>query len=203
MLTEAWRALFADSESRLAVALSDISESKRDQALKILGHPSGRGNMQVIRLSYDLVCVQKPNAFKQQLEFVEQLQATDYKMTPQLRLEYAILLFQVGRAEIGNNEFRNLRRLWRESELFVYVPERLRWLRESNDGKLKIVHAFTEFSHDYKSQARVQEFANISVPFRPQEFSIRNDRPGMRLTCRVSFGHNGPFLRPTTAHIYG
>ena len=203
VLIKAWRILFADSESRLAMTLSDISESKRNQALKILDHPSGRGNMQVIRLSYDLVCVQKPSAFTQQLEFVEQLQATDYKMTPQLRLEYAILLFQAGHAEMGNNEFRHLRRLWRESEYFVYVPERLRWLRELDGDRPKIVHAFTESSHDYKSQARVQEFANIPVPFRPQEFSIRNDRPGMRLTCRVSFGHNGPFLRPVTVHIHG
>ena len=72
--------------------------------------------MQVIRLSYDLTCVNNPYAFKQQLEFVEQLQATDYRMTPQLRLEYAILLYQNSRPLEGDKVFRFLRNLWRESE---------------------------------------------------------------------------------------
>jgi hypothetical protein len=95
--------------------------------------------------------------------------------------------------------FRALRKLWRESEQFVQIPERLRWLRAIDGQALQAVHAVTASDFASRAMARVQEFRNQLVPFRPEEHGIRNLRPGMRFTCHVSFGHNGPFLRPLTA----
>ena len=150
--------------------------------------------MQVIRLTFDLMCVSEPYAFKRQLELIEQLQATDYRITPQARLEYAILLFQNGRAVEGGEIFRSLRQLWREGEQFVRVPERLRWLRTEGGTTLQTVQAVVGSDYGTRAMARVQEFNNAPVPLRPEEFGFRDLRPGMRLACCVSFGFNGPVL---------
>ena len=200
VLIKAWKLLAEGGEYRSGMVLSDVPEANRARALNALAHPAGQGNMQVIRLSYDLTCIGSPNAFKQQLDFIEQLQATDYRITPQLRLEYAILLFQANRPAEGERLFRSLRQLWRDSEQFVQVPARLRWLRAPDSAALKTVQALTGSDYGNRAMARVQEFGNSPAPFRPEEFGFSDLRPGSRFNCHVSFGHNGPFLRPLTAH---
>lgn len=200
ILVSAWKAL-ATVNDLTVIELADIPENYRKKALEILKHPAGQGNMLVLRLSYNLICLDSSYETKQQLTIIEQLAASDYRMTPQLKLEYAILLFQNNRAAEGNKIFNSLRKLWRESEHFVHVPERLRWLR-TEDGKERTVNAITGSDQGGRGriEARVQDFGNILVPFRPEEFSIREQKPGTRFACHVSFGHKGPFLRPVTAH---
>jgi len=199
VLIEAWIALTEGYDYKSGMGLSAVPETNRARGLVALQHPRGQGNMQVIRLKFDLICISESYAFKEQLQLIEQLQATNYRMTPQLRLEYAILLFQNGRAVEGDKIFRFLRKLWRDNEYFVHVPDRLRWLRDVDGKELKTVHCTTGPDYDHRGMARVNEFSNISVPFRPEEFGLRSLKPGMKITCHVSFGHNGPFLRPTTA----
>lgn len=196
VLVLAWQTL-AESGQAVGSSLTEVPEANRIKALEVLAHNSGRGNIQVIRLRYNLLCVTYPFDFRQQLELVEQLQAT--KPTPQIRLEYAILLFQDGRAKEGDKEFRVLRHLWLESEHFVEVPERLRWLRGPDGRTLKTVKAFISSDYGMRAMARVQELGAALIPFRPEEHGLRNPRVGMGFTCHVSFGHNGPFLRPVTA----
>lgn len=199
VLIKAWASLAEGAEYRSGIALTEIPQSNRRKALEALEHRAGRGDMQVIRLTYDLICIENPNAFLRQLELAEQLQATDYRLTPQLRLEYAILLFQNGRAAEGDKIFRALRHLWRESEHFVHVPERLRWLRDAGGESLKTVQAVVASDYGHRAMARVHDFGNQVVPFRIEEFGFRELRPGARFAAHVSFGHNGPFLRPVTA----
>lgn len=199
VLIKAWKILAEGADYQSATALLEVPVASRARALEALAHPAGRGNMQVIRLSLDLLCSLHPNAFKQQLELVEQLQATDYRMTPQLRLEYAILLFQNGRAVEGEGIFRSLRQIWRVSEQFVQVPERLHWLRAVDGNSLQTVHAITGSDYSHRATAYVQEFDNAPVPFRPEEHGLRDLKPRLRFACHVSFGRNGPFLRPVTA----
>ena len=200
VLVNTWRALVAGGDYQAGMALSDAPEANMAQALDALSHPTGRGNMQVIRLTYDLLCASQPRAFRRQLELVEQLSATDYRMAPQIRLEYAILLFQNGRSVEGDKIFRSLRQTWRDSEQFVQIPARLRWLLSADGGTLQTVQATTGSDYGNRAMARVQDFGNTLVPFRPEEFGFRDLRPGNRFACVVSFGHNGPFLRPVTAH---
>lgn len=198
VLLAAWRALVVGRDSRAGLELSDLPEENLPIALEILGHAAGRGNMQVTRLRYVLASVVDPRDFKVQLELVEQLQATDYRLSPQLRLEYAILLFQNSRPVEGDKVFRALRSLWRDSEHFVQVPERMRWLLSPEGSALQVVQAVTGSDYGNRAMARVLAFGNALVPFRPEEHGIRDLRPGMRFACHVSFGHNGPFLRPVT-----
>jgi hypothetical protein len=200
VLVSAWKSLAAGRQTG-ELSLTEVAETGRAQALNVLAHPAGRGSMQVIRLRYELTCISQPSAFAQQLEFVEQLQATNYRITPQLRLEYAILLYQNARFLEGDKAFRFLRQLWRESEQFVEVPERLRWLRGPDGRSLRTVHATVGSDSGIRTMALVQEFGSSSspAPFRPEEHGMRDLRAGSRFTCHVSFGHNGPFLRPVTA----
>ncbi|MBZ0115227.1 MAG: hypothetical protein K8J08_22425 [Thermoanaerobaculia bacterium] len=203
VLIRAWSVLAAGSVDGGHVALTELSAPTRASALAILGHAAATGNMQAVRLRYDLLALDQPFDFAQQLALVEELQASDYRMTPQLSLEYAILLFERGRAAEGDRVFRMLRNLWRESEHFVVVPERLRWLRVQEGRALQVVSATSGSDYGTRAMARVREFGNALVPYRPEEHSIRNPRPGMQFSCHVSFGHNGPFLRPVTAHPIG
>jgi hypothetical protein len=201
VLVRAWAALTDGQGDRGAAGvLTDLPDINKLRALEILRNPLARGNMQVIRLTFDVLCASRPYAFSQQLELVRQLQATDYRLTPQLRLEHALLLYQNARAVEGEREFRTLRQLWRESEHFVQVPERLRWLRTADGSAVQVVNAVTGSDYGNRAMARVQQFRNSLVPFRPEEHGIRELRPGYRFSCHVSFGHNGPFLRPLTAH---
>ena len=198
VLLAAWRAIKEGVEEHEGLNPAEVPPANKEKALEVLAHPAGRGNMQVLRMRYDLVSTVQPYDFKQQLELVEQLEATNYRITPQLRLEYAILLFQDSRATEGDKEFRSLRRLWKESEQFVHVPVRLRWLL-TPDGEPQTVQAITASDYGYRAMARVRAFGNAPVPFRPEEHGFRDLRPGMPFACHVSFGHNGPFLRPVTA----
>lgn len=200
VLLTAWALLSNGVDHDSGIALSEIPEFNRAKALAALEHSAGVGNMQVIRLSYDLTCVHTPLAFARQLELAEQLEATDYRMTPQIRLEYGVLLYQNSRSVEGDRVFRSLRRLWRESECFVQVPERLRWLRVPGSEELRTVQAVSGSDYEHRAMARVREFGDLLVPFRPEEFGFRDLRPGTRFAAHVTFGHNGPFLRPVTAH---
>ena len=198
VLTNAWIKLAEGVDYSSGTALLDLPLENRANAISALEHQAGRGNMQVIRLSYELVSLTYPEDVARQLEYLEQLQATDYHTTPQLRLEYAILLYQTNRAVEGDRAFRQLRRLWRTSEQFVRVPSRLRWLRDRETGAVRVVRATIASDREFRPMAMVRELRNLEVPFRSEEFSLREVRPGARFSCRVSFGHNGPFLRPVT-----
>ena len=199
VLVNAWKILAEGRDEENRLGLADLRQATRLRALETLEHPAGRGNMQVIRLSFDLACIADPMAFKKQLDLLEQLQGTDYRMPHQLRLEYAILLFQNMRFVEGDKIFRSLRQIWRETEQFVQVPTRLRWLRAADDESLRTVQAITGSDYGHRAMARVRDFSDAQVPFRSEEFGIRHFRAGARFACHVSFGHNGPFLRPVTA----
>lgn len=199
VLLRAWHVLAEDGEMEGGFGVGSASRGSRARALQELEHGAGVGNMQVVRLKFDLVCVVRPYAFGEQLELAEQLEASAALATPQLRLEYAILLFQVGRAAEGDRMFRLLRKAWREREYFVEVPRRLRWLWTKDETSAQVVQATVASDQGHRAMAIVQQFGNALVPFRPREHGLREVKPRQRFTASVSFGHNGPFLRPVSA----
>lgn len=199
ILIATWQVLAGGGVAHLDEALADLTPETAEEALAILSHPAGRGDMQVLRLSYGILSAAQPFAFAKRLALIENLQATDRRLSPQLQLEYALLLFQVGRAAEADRRFRELRRLWRETEHFVSVPEPLHWLRNGEAEGLRTVQARVGSDQEARPMARVSEFGNLLAPFRPEEFDVRSMRPGLVFRAHVSFGHNGPFLRPPTA----
>ena len=198
VLTKAWLVLAEGMKKDGGMEFVAFPERNRTRAIAILTHPSGRGNPQVLRLAYGLVGVTYPNDYRRQIEFLDQLDSTSPRTSPQLRLEYGILLYQNDRPREGDRVFRDLRRLWRESEHYVHVPARLRWFRERESGIRRAVSSTVVSDSDLRPMASVREFQGIRVPFRPEEFGRRVARPGSSFRCHVSFGHNGPFLRPVT-----
>ena len=198
VLKNAWITLTRDSFYEGEVAFEQIAPERLEEALVVLSHDAGKRNKQVVRLRYEITCIARPSDVGSQMELVEALQGPG--VSPQLRLEYAILLYQMLRPVEGNDEFYKLRQLWRQRDYVVEVPERLRWLRDSN-GDVRTVHAAAISSGtDGRPMAAVSEFRGKRAPFRPEEFGVRGVvRSGTRFACAVTFGHNGPLLRPTTA----
>ena len=199
VLVAAWRILARAGVTGLDETLSMLPQDVADKVLETLSHSAGRGDMQVIRFQYGILSTTRPFEFAKRLVLVENLQATDGRLSPQLQLEYALLLYQVGRATEADQRFRALRRLWRDAEHFVQVPEPLNWLRDGESENLLTVQAHVASEHGFRTMARIAEFGNIMAPFRPEEFSVRSMRPGTPFRAHVSFGHNGPFLRPPSA----
>ncbi len=199
VLLVVWRILATSGVSGFDETLSQLPVEVADEVLTALAHKAGRGDIQVLRLRYGILSSAHPYKFGERIALVEDLQATDHRLSLQLQLEYALLLYQVGRAAEGDKQFRRLRQRWRETEYFVSVPEPLNWLRSSEATDLLIVQARIGSDQSFRPMARVSEFGNQLVPFRPEEFNVRHVRPGHPFRAHVSFGHNGPFLRPTTA----
>ncbi|MCZ2154775.1 MAG: hypothetical protein LC114_12880 [Bryobacterales bacterium] len=129
VLVDAWRALAEGDQLRFG-SLADVPASSRERALEILEHHAGRGNVQVLRLRYNLIAIGKPFGFAQQADLLDQLDARRASTPPQLRLEYGILLFQIGRYLEGDKVFKEPA-LWKESEHIVEVPK-VRWLRSAD-----------------------------------------------------------------------
>jgi hypothetical protein len=198
VLVQAWRTLGASGFAP-GVDFEQVPETNKELALQRLSHPAGGGNLQVIHLTYDLTCAIYPADFGRQLGLVEQLVTSDLRIAAQLKLEYAILLFQNNRALEGDKEFKKLRRIWREGEWYVTVPDRLRWLRDVGSNRVRTLSAIIGSDNAFTPVARVQELGAIPVPFRPEEFGMRDAGAGTRFSCTVSFGFKGPFLRPITA----
>jgi len=198
VLVQTWKILANGRQQSSEWSLADVSLENQKIALEYLSNPVGRGNLQILRLRFDLLCNCFPYSFEEQIDVLEPLYLSNIWIAPQTQLEYAILLFQVGRSNPGEKIFRSLRRLWRESEHFVHVPERLRWLRNVGKEPL-IVHATIGSELDTRPFAIVREFGNARVPIRPEEHGLINPSPGLTFSCYVSFTINGPFLRPLSS----
>ena len=198
VLVNAWIALAAATGGRAPDSLDEVPATALADVLRTLDNPVAAGNAQVARLRYQVLVAVAPFDFEPQLQALDLLVGLDYRLTPQLKLEYALLLFQQMRTGEGDQQFRDLRALWRETDIFVNVPDRLRWLLEPG-GEPRVVTAIAAYDHGQRAMARVREFARSYVPYRPQEFSVREHKQGAVFSAHVSFGHNGPFLRPVNA----
>lgn len=199
LLVQVWSMLAHASSGGVFSGFDNLESETRRTALNLLLSEVGAGNLQVLRLRYDLSSTEYPYAYTQQIVLLDELEGSNYRMTPQLKLEYAVVLFQVGRNREGDDRFRELRKLWRNTEQFVYVPDRLRWLREEGVATRRIVNAVVGSEHSGRPMARIPALGNILAPFRAEEHGLVDARPGRQFACTVSFGHNGPFLRPPTS----
>jgi hypothetical protein len=179
--------------------LEDIPAENREAAASMLSVEALLGNAQAVKLRYMLLVIDKPRNLDLQLELLQSLQDSGPAFTPQMELELAVLLFQRERPYDGDRSFLQLRRMWRRGQHFVEVPARLHWLLDPMGSDRRQVRAKVSTNADGRSFARVAEFQNIEVPFRSHEFSQERLRPGSVFSAYVSFGHNGPFLRPLTA----
>lgn len=195
----ALRALAAGVVRFQGMDLVDYPPANRARAAELLASPELLSNVQAVKLRYLLACLDRPYDFALQLELLQSLDAGNVSLSPQLQLEFAVLLHQRDRHHEADRLFRRLRLLWKHEEHYVEVPPRLRWLLILDKQIRRQVHARVSASGDRRYFARVREFQDGEVVFRPQEFGQSEIRPGVTISGYITFGHNGPFLRPLTA----
>jgi hypothetical protein len=181
------------------LSLGDLPTSNRLTAAKLLAEPIIAGNVQAVKLRYMLAVIDDPLNFDLQLELLQSLYGSGPAFTPQMELELAVLLFQADRSHEGDRLFRQLRSLWRRGEHYVEVPQRLHWLLNQSRSDRRQVRGRVVSNADGRAFARVAEFQDVEVPFRPAEFGSSKPTVGAAVVAFVSFGHNGPLLRPLTA----
>lgn len=199
-IQQALSALGDGVTQREGMALDDFPSANRIDAAARLGHSLLRSNAQAVRLRYILVCMDHPKDFALQMELLETLDGNRAILSPQLELELAILMHQRNRHHEASRRFQKLRQLWARGEHYVEVPDRLRWLLDPMTGQRRQVRARIASGGDgARLHANVQELQNDRVPFRIAEFESTQLRPGSNISGLVSFGHNGPLLRPLTA----
>ncbi|VDC19205.1 hypothetical protein [Pseudogemmobacter humi] len=199
-IQQALSALGEGITGREGMSLDDFPRANRIDAAARLGHPLLRSNAQAVRLRYILACMDHPKDFALQLELLETLDGNRAILSPQLELELAILMHQRNRHHEASRRFGKLRQLWARGEHYVEVPDRLRWLIDESTGNRRQVRARIASGGDgARLHARVQELQNDRVPFRIAEFDGPQLRPGTSISGLISFGHNGPLLRPLTA----
>lgn len=190
----------ADGVERVhGMELRDYPLENRKNAAALLAAPPIAGNIQAVKLRYMLAVLDDPLNFELHLELLQSLQGSGPAFTPQMELELGILLFQAGRSHEGDRQFKRLRGLWKRGQHFVEVPPRLHWLLDASQADRRQVRARVVSNAEGRGFARIQEFTGVEVPFRSAEFGQGHLRPGASINGYVSFGHNGPLLRPLTA----
>lgn len=202
ILLAAWSTLLLACDGQVPETLEALDSEVLSRILNILENPVGAGNVQIGKLQYQIAVALAPLNYKKQLEILEPLVKVDSRLPAQLRLEYALLLFQNMRTEESNSQFKLLRKLWREADSFGQVPSRLRWLLQADGQGRRVVAAMSAYDHGHRAMARVRDFGSIDIPYRSQEFGVQEYRSNQSFAACVSFGHNGPFLRPVNAARY-
>ncbi|MDZ4819687.1 MAG: hypothetical protein SGJ20_12015 [Planctomycetota bacterium] len=194
----AWLELRANLLPGAPLDYSELDEQQIDRALALLDEiPAGQRKPLDLRLAYELRVHKSPNDFLRQLDLIEEISREPGQLDDQSSLEFAILLYQVGRVAEGSALFDDLRRRIRNSDTFVSVPERLRVLRKLNSADAHICQAsFSRVDNYGKQWAKVQELGRGEAPFNSYEFNKERMAPRERFQCIVTFGPNGPFLRP-------
>ena len=181
------------------MCLGDLPAENRIAAAELLAAEPLHGNVQAVKLRYMLLVLDCPLNFDLQLELLQSLFGSGPAFTPQMELELAVLMFQRDRSHEADRMFKRLRNLWHRGEHFVEVPPRLHWLMDASGVERRQVRGRVSTNADGRSFARVADFQEVEVPFRTAEFGQDRIRPGTAIAAYVSFGHNGPLLRPLTA----
>jgi len=195
-LAEAWLALTEGLTDLAEHDLNALPPENVRKALEVLEKSPGKSNWMLLRLRYDLVSSSRPSDFSSQILLLDELEGTGYRLPLQVQLEHAILLHQENRSFEANRKFRNIRRDLKRFDTLVEVPPRLFWLKAGAEGNQRICDAQVVEARGSRPVAKVRELKDELVPFIPQEFGVRDMKVGTRFKCSVSFGRNGPFLKP-------
>lgn len=196
-VARAWIELQEGSRDEMSVDFRGMPVPLLDTALTILDEIPEEGHTWLdLELKYGLLSSRSPLDFAQQIAVLDELQGTNVRLDVQRRVEYAILLYQIGRNIEGNNLFWQLRREMQDSSVFVTIPQRLRVLLNPTDKKPLICLATVSEERGYRGRAIVRDFGRGYVPFIPRDFGQAKMPVGTRFRCAISFGTNGPFAKP-------
>ena len=193
----AWLAVREGSDPEQNLNFTSVPRSKIEKALAILEKiPSGKKSILDLRLAYDLVSVARPFSFSEQLELIESIVLESNRVDLQTEAEFAILLFQCGRVQEGSELFRKIRYALNQSDVFVSIPTRLKFLLKPNSKSREVCSAVVTRAYDVRSYAAVEDLEREEIPFVPRQFGMERMGERQRFQCNISFGANGPFISP-------
>ncbi len=162
-------------------------------------------------LLYRVVCQLEPHDFTQRLDVLRELVADgSFQWTMQLRLEYAILLFQIGgqaSRQEGQVEFRKIREQLRERSGGMAVPHELKFLADPASAyqrPLKTWFRVGNTSTPGKTGYGIPNgWGAVQIAFRAHLFPIEGGRirPGTELDCLIQFTNFGPQAVPVGSRI--
>lgn len=161
-----------------------------------------------LELRYRVESRLKPYAFPRRLELLDALRADDLFAWPlQYRLEYAVLMFQVGDDALrrrGKEAFDSLRRDLPERSGSISVPEDLRYLRDAaSEYLVPLVRTMTAKARTPNSRNRwatISGWTGVDVAFRDLYFGTPVG-PGEERDCLIEFSNLGPQAVPPTAKV--
>jgi hypothetical protein len=197
-MAKAFLLLALDAPEGWERSFERLPRAKVEAALQVLDEAKDEANSLILKLRYDLVCVCRAHSFSEQLDLLDQLEGAIRQLPPQLVLERAILLHQRNRHAHAKKEFKTLRELLYSNDVYVSVPDRLRWLLTLDGKAQRIVEARVadQVGYHSKAKARVKELENALIPYVPQDFGRKTMSVGELFKCAISFGAMGPFIRP-------
>ncbi len=196
-IARAWSGLPVAAGEEAALALDSVDPEAAGEALRVLSASPER-NWLLVRLMYDLVVIATPSDFQGQLRLLDELASTKgYQLSLQQVLERAVLLFIAGQHRQAVEEFKWLRPRVKESQVVVFVPQRLRWLLTPDRATRAVCTAqVVDSSAELRGMAKVREMGGAWAPFNPQEFGKSRMAPNEQFKCQVTFAAMGPFLKP-------
>lgn len=154
-------------------------------------------------LLYQLVSQVRVTAFLEQVEILDELRAMSGFAWPlQIRLEYGILLYQVGRRPEGRDVYRDVRDQLPARSAALTVPGALKYLADPQSDfgeRMKTSIVVTNTSSAGRNYYGIPAgWGNVSIPFRPYLFARRHIRQRDDMDCLILFTTFGPQAVPPT-----
>lgn len=196
-IAKAWCSLPVADDDEASLLLDSIDVGLATKAIETLNASPVRDWL-LVRLLYDLVVIAHEKDFSMQLGLLDELAATrGYQLSLQQVLERAVLLYFAGQHKQANNEFQWLRPRVKESQVVVFVPQRLRWLlTPDRSARANCTAQVVDSSASARGMAKVKELGWAWAPFNLQEFGKSRMAPNEQFKCQVTFAAMGPFLKP-------
>ncbi|MEN6578532.1 MAG: hypothetical protein ABFD90_19460 [Phycisphaerales bacterium] len=164
--------------------------------------PPGQVTWRSRSLIYQLVSKDTPRDFPARLDACNELAAmTDFPWPLQTKLEYGILMYQVGDHQDGKRAFAEIRGLLASRTGAVSVPEELRYLADPRSRfqvPLRTSIRVTNTSNARDFYGIPQGWGSVEVPFHPYLFPRRRIVVRDDLDCLIQFNQFGPRAVPVT-----
>jgi hypothetical protein len=201
-LAIAWILLSGGKDNSIEIAnLEEFPVDRKHAALHQLNEAKAP-NPLILDMQYRLTVALDCWDFAGQLDLLDKLAVNMARMPLQLRLERAVLLQQLTRNHEAYELFEEVRITSRNpaSQEYVEVPRYLEWLVVRNETTKRVTKRLcdakvTGRKGEYRKWAKVSQLLDIEVPYNPREFTV-NYHAGDSFKCFISFGYNGPLIKP-------
>ncbi|MEQ9617175.1 MAG: hypothetical protein RLN60_03975 [Phycisphaerales bacterium] len=181
----------------------DLGDRLREAIDLLIAIPASNATWRSRHLLYQCRSRLDPHDFEHRLDPLDELEAMgEFPWPIQLKLEYGILLYQMGRRRDGQKVFQDLRDTMASRSGALRIPLELKYLADPKRSfrvplrtALRVTNA-TSVGRNYYGVP--EGWGAVDVPFRPYLFGRREIRRNDDLDCFVQFTSFGPQAVPPT-----